>query len=147
MAECEANNDLLEEPKRLRLVQPSFVDQVLEQLSTRDVLHHQESKNKFYLVAKKKLARVGGKFIANQLLKRAHLVLIKFNLQLLFRFIDVIEADDMGVVDELHDGNLPLDPAVHGSTVDQGRLGDDLDGHLLVGLAVATQFDTPCGDR
>lgn len=50
----------------------------------------------------------------------------------------------MGMVNELHDGNLSLDSAVHSSTVDQGCLGDDFDGHLLVGLAVASELDTSC---
>jgi len=38
----KTNNDLLEEPKCLGLVQPALVDEIFEKFSPRDVLHDQE---------------------------------------------------------------------------------------------------------
>lgn len=51
------------------------------------------------------------------------------------------------MVDELHDGNLALDASMHGGLVGQRGFGDDLDGDLLIGLAMASKFDTACEGR
>jgi len=105
------------------------------------------TRNLKYVGGKYETCELVAKFITDQFETLVVVSNRKLNnkyLQLLFCFIDIKEADDMGMVDELHDCNFSLDSAVHSSTVDQGRLGDDFDGHLLVGLAMASEFDTSC---
>lgn len=64
------------------------------------------------------------------------------NSQLFLGLVDIIESNDVRMVDELHDGNLALDASMHGGLVGQRGFGDDLDGDLLIGLAMASEFDT-----
>lgn len=47
----------------------------------------------------------------------------------------------MWVVDQLHDRDLALDPAMYSSPVLQGSLGDDLDRNLLIGFPMASKLD------
>ena len=64
------------------------------------------------------------------------------NSQVLPVLVDVVESEDVRVLDELHDGDLPLDLLQH--RLRQLVLVDDLDGHLLAEHAVRAQFDEAC---
>ena len=59
--------------------------------------------------------------------------------QVLPVLVDVVEAEDVCVLDELHDGDLALDLLQH--RLGQLVLVDDLDGNLLPQHAVRTQLD------
>ena len=48
------------------------------------------------------------------------------------------------MVDELHDSDLALDTPVDSSLVGQRGFGDDLDGNLLIRLAMTSQLDASC---
>ena len=65
---------------------------------------------------------------------------IKFNFEYLYLpvLVDIVEREDVLMLDELHDGNLPLDLLQHGLA--QLLLVDDLDGHLLAHHTVGTQL-------
>ena len=72
---------------------------------------------------------------------------IKFNFEYLCHLkcfvhlpvlVDIVQREDVLMLDELHDGNLPLDLLQHGLA--QLLLVDDLDGHLLAHHAVGTQL-------
>ena len=59
--------------------------------------------------------------------------------QVLPVLVDVVEPEDVGVLDELHDGDLPLHLLQH--RLGQLVLVDDLDGHLLPQHAVRAKLD------
>ena len=61
------------------------------------------------------------------------------HLQVLPVLVDVVEAEDVCVLDELHDGDLALDLLQH--RLGQLVLVDDLDGNLLPQHAVRAQLD------
>ena len=63
------------------------------------------------------------------------------NSQVFLIFVDVEEYEDVGMFDQLHNGDLPLD-------LGQDRLGqlllvDDLDGNLLALNHVGANFNQP----
>ena len=66
---------------------------------------------------------------------------IKFNFEYLYLpvLVDIVEREDVLMLDELHDGNLPLDLLQHGLA--QLLLVDDLDGDLLPQHAVCAELD------
>ena len=68
------------------------------------------------------------------------LVVVK-NSQVFLIFVDVEESEDVRMLDQLHDGDLPFD-------LGQDRLGqlllvDDLDGNLLALNHVGANFNQP----
>ena len=74
--------------------------------------------------------------------KLSSMLLLLFDLQVFFIFVDVIEAEHVRMLDELHDRDLPLDLRQHG--LRQLLFVDDLDRNLLALDNVSPDLDQPC---
>ena len=63
---------------------------------------------------------------------------LQHEIQVLPVLVHVVEGEDVLVLDQLHDGDLPLDLLQH--RLAEFLLVDYLDGHLLADDAVCSQF-------
>ena len=80
---------------------------------------------------------------------------VRVHIQIVRRLIDIVQAEDIRVINQLHKYNLALNPEhdllllfagmVYGHTAgDERLLGDDLNGSVLLRLDMSSNLDATC---
>ena len=128
VTEIQSRDNLPKKSPRFLGREAALLDEVVEQFSPTHVLQHQvqvlEITHAFVM-------QIFAKFHSEYL---CHLKCF-VHLPVL---VDIVQREDVLMLDELHDGNLPLDLLQHGLA--QLLLVDDLDGNLLAHHTVGTQL-------